>query len=155
MAGFRVAMRLGGAVVAQWAQGACESWRPGLDWRQPWRVWARRGRKLLVGSVPASRREAPRSVVVPLVGDGAPGWAVCWSARRVGSELSGGFGLTERSADAATPRANVGGISAQNHAPTVAHGRRRRAADAIVGHNQRFRGCTGSQKHPWPRVFLF
>ena len=41
-------------------------------------------------------------------------------------------GLTERSTDAAGPRASGGGFSAQNHAPTVAHGRRRRAADALV-----------------------
>ena len=69
---------------------------------------------------------------MPLVGDGASdGWCV----GRPGvlrSELSGGFGLTSRSADAATPRANVGGFSAKNHSPTMLVGRRRRAADAIV-----------------------
>ena len=57
---------------------------------------------------------------MPVVGGGASGWAVCWSARRAGPELSGGSGLTPRSADAAAPRANVGGFSAKNHAPTVA-----------------------------------
>ena len=41
--------------------------------------------------------------------------------------------LTPRAADAAAPRANAGGISAKNHTPTKAVGRRRRAADAIVG----------------------
>ena len=42
--------------------------------------------------------------------------------------------LTPRSADAAAPRANVGGFSAKNRSPARAVGRRRRAADAIVGH---------------------
>ena len=42
-------------------------------------------------------------------------------------------GLTLRSADAAAPRANVGGISGKGHAPAVGEGRRRRAADANVG----------------------
>jgi hypothetical protein len=41
-------------------------------------------------------------------------------------------GLTQRPADAAAPRASVGGNSAQSHTPAVAVGRRRRAADAIV-----------------------
>ncbi len=50
-----------------------------------------------------------------------------------GLELSGGSGLTPRAADAALPRANVGGFSAKNHSPTMLVGRRRRAADAIVG----------------------
>ncbi len=59
MVGFRVAVRLGGAVVAWWAQGACEARWPGLNWRQPWRVWARRSRKPSVGEVSASRRAAP------------------------------------------------------------------------------------------------
>ena len=40
---------------------------------------------------------------------------------------------TPRAADAALPRANVGGISGEGYAPTVAVGRLRRAADAIVG----------------------
>lgn len=39
---------------------------------------------------------------------------------------------TERSADAAAPRANVGGISAKNHAAIKTVGRRSRAADAGV-----------------------
>ena len=37
-----------------------------------------------------------------------------------------------RAADAAGPRANVGGFSGKGYAPTIARGRRRRAADAIV-----------------------
>ena len=65
------------------------------------------------------------SVVFPLRGEQRPGKCWCrWSAvvrwdgqcvgrpGVVGPELSGGFGLTPRSADAAAPRANVGGISA-------------------------------------------
>jgi len=50
----------------------------------------------------------------------------------LGPEWNGGCGLTLRAADAATPRANVGGFSFKNHAPTMALGQRRRAADAIV-----------------------
>ena len=45
----------------------------------------------------------------------------------------GGLRPTLRAADAAAPRVNVGGISAQHHAPAMGVGRRRRAADAIVG----------------------
>ena len=71
--------------------------------------------RLLLGGTPVARSEV-------LSGNGGWGspegkWLPC---------------LTLRAADAALPRANVGGISAQNHTPTKAVGRRRRAADAIV-----------------------
>ena len=62
---------------------------------------------------------------------------------------NGGFrgatnnGLTPAAADTATPRANVGEFSAKNRAPTGFVGRRRRAADALVGrHNAKVRKGT-------------
>ena len=58
---------------------------------------------------------------------------------------------TERSADAAAPRGNVGGISAKNHTLTKAVGRRRRAADAIVRPG---RWSTISQALSTPGVLL-
>ena len=49
--------------------------------------------------------------------------------------------LTPRAADTAMSRANVGGFSGENHAPTMAVGRQRRAADTIVGYIYGEGGC--------------
>jgi len=105
-------------------------------------------------SARAARRCASREAKAK---QGMRGFTLAWAGRgrfgrpkppslpmasRAGAAWAGGgreivcrAGLcpTERAADAAAPRANVGGNSAKNHAPAVAVGRRRRAADAIVG----------------------
>ena len=112
LVGFRVAVWLGGAVVARWARGAYEARRPGLTESE-------------LGGLGLGAVVTPRLARFPHRAEQRPDRPWCrWSAmvrrdgRRVGRpgvlglELSGGSGLTLRSADAAAPRANAGGISA-------------------------------------------
>ena len=86
-------------------------------------VWAKLGSTL--AGLGRARLQALWPVRYPHRGKQGPGrlwcrWSavVCRDGQRVdrpgvpGPELSGGSGLTPRAADAATPRANVGGISA-------------------------------------------